>query len=95
MEVRHPLVRSAIYQAATGEDRRRAHRALAEALAGVGDPDRETWHRAAAAEGPDLDVVAALELVGSRALRRGGYVAALAAFERAARCARTRRSGPR
>jgi DNA-binding CsgD family transcriptional regulator len=84
VEMRHPLVRSAIYQAATDEDRRRAHRALAEALAGVGDPDRETWHRAAAAEGPDPDVVAALELVGSRALRRGGYVAALAAFERAA-----------
>jgi DNA-binding CsgD family transcriptional regulator len=84
VEMRHPLVRSAIYQAANDEDRRRAHRALARALAGVGDPDRETWHRAAAAEGPDPDVVAALELVGSRALRRGGYVAALAAFERAA-----------
>jgi DNA-binding CsgD family transcriptional regulator/tetratricopeptide (TPR) repeat protein len=82
--VRHPLMRSAIYQAATGEDRRRSHRALAEALAGSGDPDRETWHRASAAEGPDQEVVSALELVGSRAQRRGGYVAALAAYERAA-----------
>ncbi len=82
--VRHPLMRSAIYQGATGEDRRRAHRALAEALAGSGDPDRETWHRAGAADGPDQEVVSALELVGSRAQRRGGYVAALAAYERAA-----------
>ena len=60
------------------------HQALADALAGAGDPDRETWHRAFAVEGPDEDVVAALELVGSRALRRGGYVAAAAAYERAA-----------
>ena len=82
--VRHPLVRSAVYQAATGEDRRRAHRALAEALADSGDPDREAWHRAFAAVGPDPELVTALELVGSRALRRGGYLAALTAFERAA-----------
>ena len=81
--VRHPLVRSAVYQAATGEDRRRAHRALAEALAGSGNTDREAWHRAFAADGPDPELVIALELVGSRALRRGGYVAALAAYERA------------
>ena len=84
LAVRHPLVRSAIYQAATGQDRRRAHRALAETLAGIGDPDRETWHRAAAADGPDDELVAALELVGSRAQRRGGHAAALAAYERAA-----------
>jgi DNA-binding CsgD family transcriptional regulator/tetratricopeptide (TPR) repeat protein len=82
--VRHPLVRSAIYQAATGESRRRVHRALAEAMSGRGDPDRQTWHRAAAADGPDDELVAALELVGSRAQRRGGHAAALAAFERAA-----------
>ena len=84
LAVRHPLVRSAIYQAATGQDRRRAHRALAETLAGVGDPDRETWHRAAAADGPDDELAAALELVGSRAQRRGGHASALAAYERAA-----------
>ena len=82
--VRHPLVRSAVYQAATGEQRRRVHRALADALARLGDTDREAWHRAAAAEGPDADVAAALELVGSRAERRGAYVSALAAYERAA-----------
>jgi DNA-binding CsgD family transcriptional regulator/tetratricopeptide (TPR) repeat protein len=82
--VRHPLVRSAIYQAATASERRQVHLALAEVLAGSGDPDRETWHRAFAAEGPDQSLVSALELVGTRALRRGGYVAALAAYERAA-----------
>jgi hypothetical protein len=54
------------------------------ALYGQGDPDREAWHRASAAEGPDQEVVGALELVGARAQRRGGYVAALAAYERAA-----------
>jgi len=84
ISVRHPLVRSAVYQAATGEERRRAHLALADALAGAGDPDRETWHRAAAAEGPDPEVVEALREVGSRAERRGGHAAALAAYERAA-----------
>ncbi|WP_426562417.1 helix-turn-helix transcriptional regulator [Angustibacter sp. McL0619] len=84
LSVRHPLVRSAVYQAATGAQRRQAHRALADALSGHGDPDREAWHRAAAAEGPDPEVVVALDLAGARAQRRGGHAAALAAYERAA-----------
>ena len=46
--------------------------------------NREAWHRASAAEGPDEELVGALELVGARAQRRGGHVAALAADERAA-----------
>jgi DNA-binding CsgD family transcriptional regulator/tetratricopeptide (TPR) repeat protein len=82
--LRHPLVRSAVYQAATGAQRRAVHRALAEALSGHGDPDREAWHRASAAEGPDPAVVDALERAGTRAQRRGGHAAALAAYERAA-----------
>jgi DNA-binding CsgD family transcriptional regulator len=82
VRVRHPLVRSAVYQSAGHEERRRVHRALAEAL--PGDPDRQAWHRAGAAEGPDEGVVEALVGAGSRAERRGGYVAALAAYERAA-----------
>jgi DNA-binding CsgD family transcriptional regulator len=84
VRVRHPLVRSAIYQAAGAGEKRRVHRVLAAALAAHGDPDRVTWHRAAAAEGPDDEVAVALADVASRALRRGGYAAALAAYERAA-----------
>ena len=87
VSLRHPLVRSAIYQAAAGVDRRRAHRAWAEALTGVGNPERAVWHRAHAAEGPDEVLVDALESVGQRSQRRGGHVAALAAYERAAELA--------
>ncbi|HYO40933.1 MAG TPA: AAA family ATPase [Nocardioidaceae bacterium] len=84
LSLRHPLVRSAVYQAATGAQRRDVHRALAEALSGYGDPDREAWHRASAADGPDPEVVGALQRAGTRAQRGGGHVAALAAYERAA-----------
>ncbi|MBD8870604.1 helix-turn-helix transcriptional regulator [Nocardioides donggukensis] len=84
LALRHPLVRSALHQTASAGQRRQVHAALATSLAGAGDPDRETWHRAAAADGPDPLVVAALEQVGSRAQRRGGHAAALAAYERAA-----------
>ena len=81
--VRHALVRSAVYQAATSVERRQVHAALADALRD-GHPDRATWHRAAAADGPDREVADALHQVGVRAEQRGGHVAAAAAFERAA-----------
>jgi DNA-binding CsgD family transcriptional regulator len=78
----HPLVRSAVYQAATSSGRRAAHRALAVALAD--DPDRRAWHLAAATDRPDEDVVAALDAVAERAASRGGHEAAAAAWARAA-----------
>jgi DNA-binding CsgD family transcriptional regulator len=81
--VRHPLVRSAVYQAATSFERRQAHQALADAI-GADDPDRATWHRAAAADGPAPDIADAVHQVAVRAERRGGHVAAADAYERAA-----------
>jgi DNA-binding CsgD family transcriptional regulator len=79
---RHPLVRSAVYQAASVAELHAAHAALAEVLAD--DPDRQAWHRAAATPGPDPGVAADLEHAARRARRRGGIPTAAAAFERAA-----------
>ena len=83
LEFRHPLVRSAVYETATIGERREASAALAETLAS--DPGRSVWHRAAAAAGPDGDVVDMLETAAVQAGQRGDAATAMAAFERAAR----------
>ena len=79
---RHPLIRSAVQQAATAAELRDAHAALAEALAD--EPDRAVWHRAAAASRPSEDVAMALDAAAERARLRGGGGTAVAAHERAA-----------
>ena len=82
---RHPLVRSAVYHAATPSDRRAAHRALADALAGSPHAEARAWHLAGAALGQDEEAATALEQVAEHARLRSGYAAAAAALERAAR----------
>jgi DNA-binding CsgD family transcriptional regulator len=81
---RHPLVRSAVYRAASAPDRRAAHQALADATDPLADPDRRAWHRAQASAGPDEKVAWELERSAGRAQARGGLAAAAAFLERSA-----------
>ena len=78
---RHPLIRSAVRQAANSREVLEMYRALA---AKVTDGERRLWHRAMAAVGPDEPVASQLEEYASAAVRRGAVTAAAAALERAA-----------
>ncbi|GAA0968272.1 LuxR family transcriptional regulator [Actinocorallia libanotica] len=80
MRFRHPLMRSAIHEAATPAEVRHAHAVLAELTAG----DRRAWHLAGASLGQAEPVAVALAEAAGRARDRGGYGAAATALARAA-----------
>ena len=79
---RHPLVRYAIRHATTVTALRDAHLALVRGLPHA--PERQVWHRAAAALGPDEEVATALDGIASDAVRRGAPGEAASALARAA-----------
>jgi DNA-binding CsgD family transcriptional regulator len=79
---RHPLIRSAVVEMATADQRRHSHRVLAERLAD--QPERRAWHLAEAAIEPDEQLAALLQSVAHANLRRGWGVGAISALLRAA-----------
>jgi hypothetical protein len=81
---RHPLVRSAVYGSASGTQRRRAHRALAEAAADLGLVEAEAWHASRAVTGVDPEVADRLERAAALAARRGGSTSRASILTRAA-----------
>jgi DNA-binding CsgD family transcriptional regulator len=81
---RHPLARSAVYRAASPQQRREVHRALAEATEQSVAADRRAWHLAHSTQEPDENIAAELERSAERARERGGLAAVGAFLDRAA-----------
>lgn len=79
---RHPLIRSAVVELATDDERRRAHQILAGRR--EDEPARRAWHLAEASTGPDERVAALLEEVAHANLYRGDSVSAIKELLRAA-----------
>jgi DNA-binding CsgD family transcriptional regulator len=79
---RHPLIRSALVELSTSEQRRLAHAELAARFAD--QPERHAWHLAEATVEPDERVAALLQEVAHANLRRGDSVGAVTELLRAA-----------
>ena len=79
---RHPLMRSAVVNLSEAEERRSAHRVLADVWAD--QPDRRAWHLAEATTEPDESVAAQLEAAAGRILGRGDAVGCVKALTRLA-----------
>ncbi len=79
---RHPLIRATVVAMSTHEDRRHAHLMLARSL--HADQERQAWHLAAAAVGPDDATAEVLDRVARRTMHRGDPRGAVSALVRAA-----------
>lgn len=82
VQFRHPLTRSAVVELSTDEQRRAAHRRLADRYAN--DQDRRVWHLAAATSEPDEAIARLLEDAAMRTKGRGDPVGAIGMLLRAA-----------
>ncbi len=80
----HPQARAAVYRAATPQQRRSVHSALAQTADSNVSPDQRAWHRAQATPHLDEDVAAELIRAAGQAHAVGGLAAAAAFGERAA-----------
>lgn len=79
---RHPMIKAAVVERSTHDERRSAHHRLAELLAD--QPERRGHHLAEAAFAPDEDIAAAVEAGAHRTLQRGDVVGAVTRLLRAA-----------
>ncbi|MET0897143.1 MAG: LuxR family transcriptional regulator [Mycobacterium sp.] len=91
VEFRHPLVRSSVYGATAGHERRQTHALLAEQAALLGLVELEVWHAAEAVVGPSEAVAERLQQVAEQAKRRGGLVSQASLLARAADLTEDRR----
>ena len=82
LDFAHPLIRTAVYDAAPLAQRAKAHLQLAAGLRH--EPDRRAWHIAAATIGPNERVASLLESTVQFARQREGAASAAALMERAA-----------
>ncbi|MCV7029697.1 helix-turn-helix transcriptional regulator [Mycobacterium sherrisii] len=78
----HPLIRAAVIEESSAEERRSAHLAIAEVL--IDEPFRRAWHLADAAVDVDETTADLLERSAHEALRRGDAYGCARAFVRAA-----------
>jgi DNA-binding CsgD family transcriptional regulator/tetratricopeptide (TPR) repeat protein len=78
----HPLMRSAVREAATTAQRHAVHSALADVLRD--EPDRSVWHRAACATGLDESIASQLEATAAHLRQHHERAAAITALARAA-----------
>jgi DNA-binding CsgD family transcriptional regulator len=81
---RHPLVRSAAYNAASAAERRRVHGALSQAADQLGLVELEAWHASKSVVGTDEAVADRLEYVADLAGKRGGFASRAGVLSRAA-----------
>ncbi|MBQ1080256.1 helix-turn-helix domain-containing protein [Nocardiopsis sp. B62] len=84
LRFQNPVIRSVVYDMASFEERRRAHHAISDELAGS-DGERSAWHRALVATSPDGVLAQSVEQAVETARRNGGEPGVAALFQLSSR----------